>query len=81
MCISNDIQTTFFYLGRSMKEVANNQCPSITKTVSTISNIMSIQPFTMGVEIEQCLIFEHTAFLPGMVDVCIFIIPRNSIVV
>ena len=31
MCISNDIQTTFFYFGRLLKKLADDQCSSITK--------------------------------------------------
>ena len=40
MCISDYIQTKFFYLGRFPKKLADDQCSSITKkAVSTISNI------------------------------------------
>ena len=31
MCISNYMQTTFFYLGGFIKEMADGQCSSITK--------------------------------------------------
>ena len=31
MCISDYMQTTFFYLGRFLKKLADDQCSSITK--------------------------------------------------
>ena len=39
LCISHHIQTTFFYLGRFLKKSADDQCSSIFKAVSVISNI------------------------------------------
>ena len=42
MYISDDRQTTFVCLGRFLKKLAEDQCSSITKTVSTTSNIYSV---------------------------------------
>ncbi len=50
MCISDYTQTTFFYLGRFLKKWADDHCSSILKAVSTISSIMSMQLFTIGVD-------------------------------
>ncbi len=48
MCISDYIQTTFFfYLGRFLKKLAEDQCSLMITTVATMSNIMSKQPCTM----------------------------------
>ncbi len=49
MCISDYMQTTFFYLGRVVKKLADDQCSSITKGSIHIKQL-SIQPFTMGVD-------------------------------
>ena len=38
-CISDFMQTTFFYLWRFVKKLADDQCSSILKAVSIISNI------------------------------------------
>ncbi len=48
ICISDFLQTTFFYLGRFLKNLADDQCPSITKDIDSIYLIkhMYIQHFT-----------------------------------
>ncbi len=73
MCVSNYMQTTVFYLGRFLKQIADDQCSSITKGNIYHIKHMSIQPFTMGVDWPEigCLIevsvmldiCAHTAFL------------------
>ncbi len=72
ICISDFIQTTFFYLERFMKELADEQCSWITK-----GTIMYIQPFTTVVDwpdivcLEKyllCFIFADTAFLLGTTE-------------
>ena len=46
MCISDNMQTT----GKFPTEISSGQCSASTlKALSTISNIMYIQPFTTGV--------------------------------
>ena len=50
MCISDYMQTTFFYLGRFIKKLADDQCSSITKVSIYHIKHMSIQPFTMRLE-------------------------------
>ncbi len=48
MCISDNMQTTFFYLGRFLKKLADDQISSITKGSIYHIKHMSIQPFTMA---------------------------------
>ncbi len=50
MCNSDYVQTTFFYLGRFLKKLADDQCSSITKFSIYHIKYMSIQPFTILVE-------------------------------
>ena len=70
MCISDYMEATFFYHGRYLKKLADDQCSLITKGSIYHIKHMSIQPFTKGVNwpeigclMEVCLIFTHTAFL------------------
>ncbi len=46
MCTSDYMQTTFFYHGRFLKKIADDQCPSTTK--GSMKHL-SKQPFTMEV--------------------------------
>ncbi len=54
MCILDYMQTTLFYLERFLKELAADQCSSITK--GSIYHIkfkhksIHVHPFTMGVD-------------------------------
>ena len=50
MCISDYMQTTFFYLGRFLKKLADDQCFLISKGSIDHIKHMSIQPFTMDVD-------------------------------
>ena len=50
MCISGNMQTTFFYLGRFLKKLADDQCCSITIGSMYHMKHMSIQAFTVGVD-------------------------------
>ena len=74
MCISYYTQTTFFYCGRFLKKSVDHKCFSITKGSIYHVKRMSIQPFTMGVDWPEnlmfngsasklCLIFAHNVFL------------------
>ncbi len=50
VCISDNIQTTFYYHGRFLNILADDYSFAITRgSTSTISN-MSIQPFTLRVD-------------------------------
>ncbi len=46
------IQTTFFYLERFLKKLADDQCSSMTNTSTTLHlpSTLSIQPFTTAVD-------------------------------
>ncbi len=50
MCISDHIQTTFFYLERFVKKLADDRWSSITKGSIYHLKHKSIQPFNMGVD-------------------------------
>ena len=50
MRISNYMQTTFFYRGRFLKKLADDQCSSITKGSIYCINDIYIQLFSMGVD-------------------------------
>ncbi len=56
--------STFFYLRRFLKKLADDQCSLITKAVSTMWNIMYIQPFTTVVDWPEigCLMEVSTVF-------------------
>ena len=77
MCISDYIQSTFFYFERFLKKLADDQCPPITKGSIYHIKHMCIQPFTLGVidlkfvikwKYLLCVIVVHTVFLLGMAD-------------
>ena len=51
MCISDYIQTTFFYPGRFFKKLADDQCSSITKGSMYISDYIQTTFFYL----ERCL--------------------------
>ncbi len=64
ICISDFMQATFFYLGRFLKKLADDQCSSITKgSVYHIKHIY-IQPFTTVVDWPEiwCLMEVSTMF-------------------
>ncbi len=69
--ISDYIQTTFFYLGRFLKKLADDHCCSITKDSIYDINHMYKQPFTTVVDWPEVwkyllrFIFADTAFLLG----------------
>ena len=77
ICISDFMQTAFFYLGRFLKKLADDQCSSITKgSICHISH-MYIQPFATAEDWPEirclreyllCFIFADTAFLLGMAE-------------
>ena len=50
MCISDYMQATFFYLGKFLKKLADDQCSSITKGSIYYMKHMNIQHFSMGVD-------------------------------
>ena len=50
MCILDYIQNTFFYLGRFLKKLADDQYSSIIKDSIYHIKLISIQPFTMAVD-------------------------------
>ena len=51
--ISDYIQNTFFYLGRFLKKLADNQCSPITKGSIYLIKHTSIKPFTMGKDLVE----------------------------
>ena len=50
MCILGHIQSTFFFLGKFLKKVTDDQSSSITKGSIYYIEHMSIQPFTAVVD-------------------------------
>ncbi len=50
LCASDYIQTTFFYLGRFLKKLADDQFSSVIKGSIYHIKHMPMQPFTMGVD-------------------------------
>ncbi len=50
ICISDFMQTTFFYLGRFLTKLADDQCSSITKGSIYHIKHMYIHPFTTVVD-------------------------------
>ncbi len=50
ICISDPMQTTFFYLGRFLKKLADHQCSSITKGSIYHIKHTYIQLFSMEVD-------------------------------
>ncbi len=78
MCISNYVQTTFFYLRQFLQKLEDDQCALITKGSIYHIKCMSIQPFAMGVDWPEirclmevsiiCLVFAHTVFLLCMAE-------------
>ncbi len=72
ICISDFMQTTFFYLGRFLKKLADDQWSSITKgSIYHIKHIY-IQPFTTVVEWPdiRCLMEVSTMF--SICRYCVF---------
>ncbi len=65
-------KTTFFYLGRFVKKLADDHCSSILKTVYTISNIMSIQPFKMGMDWTEIARLMEVSFIFNICRFCVF---------
>ena len=72
MYISDYVQTTFFYLGRFLKKISDDQCSILIKGGIYHIKHMSLQPLTMGVDRRElgclmkyllCLIFAPTASL------------------
>ncbi len=77
MCITDYMQTTFFYLSRFLKKLADNQC------CSTISNIiMSIRPFTMGVDGPEIGCWMEVSSMFDICTYCVFTLyGRYSLIV
>ena len=79
ICISDFMQTTFFYLERFQKNLADNLCSSIMNGNIYYMKTMSIQAFSVKVDSPEiwhsmevstiCFIFAHTAFFLGVVEV------------
>ena len=66
----------FFYLGRFLKNLAEDQCSSITKAVSTTFNIMYIQPFITVVDWTEILrLMEVSMF--SIYRYCVFFLGRQ----
>ncbi len=64
------MKITFFYLGRYLKKLADDQFSSLTKGRIYHINHMYIQPFTQVVDWpEICFTYVDTAFLLGRSDV------------
>ncbi len=74
MCFSDYIRTTFFYLWRSLKKLADDNTLQHLKVVSTIIiKHMNIKSFTMDVdwpEIESLCLMEVSL----MFDICTYLV-------
>ena len=64
MCISDYMQATFFYLGKFLKKLADDQCSSISKSSIYYIKHRHIQSFSMGVDLPEigCLMEVSTMF-------------------
>ena len=72
ICISDSIQTTFFYLGRLMKKLADDQCSSITNgSISSIPN-MYIQPSTTVVDWPEIRYLMEVSTMVYICRYCVF---------
>ncbi len=72
MCISNVMQTAFFYFGRLLQKLADDQYSSIPKGSIHHVKYMSIQPFTMGVDWLQIGYLMEVSVMFDICTYCVF---------
>ncbi len=72
MYISDNMQTTLIHLRRFLKKIADDQCSSITKAVSTISNICPYVLFNMGVDWSEIGLFMEVSIMLNICTYCVF---------
>ena len=65
ICISDYMQTTFFYLERFLKKPADDQCSCITKDSIYQIKHMYIQPFTTVVDWPEIWRFKEVSTMHG----------------